>query len=96
MYLIFGSEQYYATGGAFDLLSHNDDFEEACKFAEEQIGRYVVTEIADWSDDRLDDQGHYIEWTHVFDCTKKEIVKEFGTGSFCGSRKLITIRDSAQ
>ncbi len=92
MYLIFGGELYYAAGGGFDLLGTDEDDAKAKERAEALLGMYAVTERAEWSDDRHDDFGHYIEWTHVIDGATGKIVAEFGDRAFGAGAVVIEIR----
>lgn len=91
MYLIFAGEQFYGTGGANDFIDSFEIIEEAMEKAEALIGSRIIYEISDWSDDASDDQGIYIDWSHVF-CTKdKRIIKRIGVKPF-GEQPIIEVR----
>ena len=92
MYLIFGGERYYAYGGGFDLLGIEEDAAKAKERAESLISMYAVTEKAEWSDDRRDDIGHYIEWAHVVDGATGKIIAEFGDRAFGAGAVAVEIR----
>lgn len=74
MYIIFGGERYYASGGGNDFLDKKKSLAAAIDVAKDLVGKYAVTEICDWSDDRNDDNGYNIEWTHVFDTNTGAVV----------------------
>ena len=93
LFFVFGGSHYYASGGAWDLLAKTDDIEESTKKAESFIGKYAVFEIADWSDDREDDSGFEIEWTHVVNAQDGSIVAEFGGHPFGGGQPVLQIRE---
>ena len=78
MFLIFAGECFYASGGAYDLCHNTEDEKEALDHAKGLLGRRIVTDVAEWSDDRTDDDTTVIEWSHVFDTSKQEVVAEFG------------------
>jgi hypothetical protein len=78
MYLIFGGEEFYASGGGNDFLGACKNLGVANRRAAELIGKYVVTEIAEYTDDRNCDTSHKIEWTHVVDGQNGKILIKFG------------------
>jgi hypothetical protein len=75
MYLIFGGQAYYASGGANDLIETHDDESCAIQRAVELINLYAVTykakkEDLDWDED----DKHKIEWTQVYSTEKGEVI----------------------
>lgn len=92
MFLIFGGESYYASGGCSDYLCSRDNLKDAIKEAERLIGRRAVTHIPRVEDVSWDCVFSYeIEWTRVFDCSKLETVHTVGY-SYGGDSKVIEIR----
>lgn len=75
-YLVFGSANYYAHGGAYDLLFKSDDREEALLASSNLIGELAVYEESD--NDHWDDITNEIEWSHVLDVVDNKVIAEFG------------------
>ena len=94
MFLVCGGEQYYASGGGYDVLTKTKDLEQAIKLASDLIGKYAVYEIVDWSDDRDDDQGFVIEWTHVVNGATGEIVRKIGKEPYGHGNPVLEIRET--
>lgn len=92
MFLIFGGERYYASGGGFDLLHKTTTKEDAVEKAESFLGKKAVFEVVDWSDDREDDTCSNIEWTHVLDVSSGKIIANFGENPYGNQRQAIEIR----
>ena len=93
-YLIFGGQCYYAMGGIHDLLDTASDLEAGCKRAQELLGLKAVT-CVDEDGDGFFDQGHEIEWTHVFCLTDRKIVAKFGKEPY-GAATVLHIRPFPQ
>ena len=86
MYLIFGGQRYYASGGANDLIATHDDEGHAIQIATDSIGMRAITrkalpEDAKWDDDEYRE----VEWTQVYSVDSGEVIYEsestpYGTG----------------
>lgn len=75
MYLIFGGQCYYASGGANDLIETHADESHAIQRAGELVGMLAVTRKADKEDlDWDEDETHEIEWTQVYSATDGEVI----------------------
>ena len=75
MFLIFGGQDYYARGGACDLIETHDDKSCAIQIAVDLIGMKAITRKAreedlDWDEDDTKN----IEWTQVYDTDSGDIV----------------------
>ena len=67
MYLIFGGECYYASGGINDLIETHDDESCAIQRAIELLGMSAITYKAKKEDLEWDDDiSHEIEWVQVY------------------------------
>lgn len=92
MYLIFGGECYYASGGANDLLDKDIDKDTAIEKAKSFLGKNAVTYIVPEEDLEWDDeQCHPIEWVHVFDINNNKVVYESDNKPL-GGHKVLKIR----
>ena len=86
-FLIFGGRNFYASGGANDLISTIPQTEdEAIDYARSLIGRKYTTER--W----ILPDGHHtvditVQWSQVFDLEKCEII--FRAGSVFGDESEI-------
>lgn len=90
MYLLFGGESYYASGGANDFISGHVEFMDAVNAAEEALGKEAVTHIPEEKDIEWDElASHTIEWVHIFKCDTKEIVFRFGEPY--GGKQILTV-----
>lgn len=75
MYLVFGGQEYYATGGAYDLLGSFEVGAEAWDFAASVIGKRV-----EWDDETFPENptSSPIEWSHILDMKLGKVTAEFG------------------
>ena len=91
MFLVFGGQEYYATGGAYDLLATFEDEQKARNFAASAIGKRV-----EWDEDVFPDDpsGSPIEWSHVFDTKAGEVIAAFGGKPLGLGRMADRITDS--
>lgn len=94
MFLVFGGASYYPCGGGWDLLATTSEYSEAEAKAKGFIGKYAVFEIAGWSDDREDDLGVEIEWSHIVEANTGRIISEFGTQPYGGGQPVLEIRET--
>jgi len=92
MFLIFGGQAFYGSGGGNDLIGKDNDEKIAIKEAEAMLGQYAVSEINDWSDDRNDDEMLQIEWTHVLNGETGDIIAKFGKDGYGLNKPAIEIR----
>ncbi|MCZ4284530.1 hypothetical protein O4H29_06745 [Marinobacter salarius] len=75
MYLVFGGQSYYATGGGFDLLGTFEEGAKAWDFAASVIGKRT-----EWDDEVFPDDptSSPIEWSHILDLKSGKVTAEFG------------------
>jgi hypothetical protein len=78
MYLIFGGEGFYASGGGNDYLDRREDKIEAMRLAKTLIGELTVG-MDEPRDDGESEQKMTVEWVHVVDSSTMEIVFESET-----------------
>ena len=71
-YLVFGGQDFYASGGAYDYIDGFESLESAIECANESIGKYQVIRLSSGEECATSK----IEWTHVFDTESKQIVHE--------------------
>lgn len=84
-FLVFAGEEYYSAGGAYNLYGAYPTLEEAEK-AVDSLPQYII-----------DEEGIpgpvYLEWHHIFDVEKLEVVNprswDSGHGSKIWPRKSI-------
>ena len=88
MFLVFGGECYYASGGGYDLLFSDEIESEAVKFARDSIGKEAVFSPCDWDDD----PSINIQWSHVLDTNTKKVIHTFGRDTFGRGMQVIEIR----
>lgn len=74
MYLIFGGESYYASGGANDLIEAHDDKSCAIQRAIELLGMYAIEYESPIDDEWDNDEGCKIEWTQVYSVESGEVI----------------------
>ena len=92
MYLIFGGQCYYASGGGYDVLAKTHSKSQALKTAEALIGKAGITEVAKRGNEWAGDQGFNIEWSHVLNSNTGKIVATFGQKPFGLSRSIVAIK----
>lgn len=92
MYLVFGGQQVYPAGGAYDFLAEFSHFQDAQTFAEDAIGQYGVVAVSGWSDDGEDDEYINMEWAQVFDTECNEIVFRSGVEPLGSGSGVIELR----
>ena len=74
-YLIFAGQEFYANGGANDLISSTaQNKTEAIHYANGLIGKYFA--ILDEDGDEYAESA--IEWVHVFDLVECDIIHRVG------------------
>ena len=93
MFIIFGGECYYASGGIRDLLGKEDSKETAITLAKELLGKLAITEIVNYDPDEEWTVSHEIEWVHVVDTDTCKIIYESENTPF-GINKVLEIRDN--
>ena len=72
MFIIFGGQSYYASGGANDILGFAKKSNEAIEKANSYVGMKAVREDpSEWDDDGLSVP---IEWVQVYDVLEDEII----------------------
>ena len=78
-FLIFCGQEFYANGGANDLMSVMDNEKKAIQHAKELIGKSFSTNF--WGDLEMP-----IEWVQVFDLEMCEVIVKDGKvhGDDCG------------
>jgi hypothetical protein len=75
MFIIFGGQSFYASGGANDILAvlYGRDF--SIEKAKSYIGMKAVREEApDWNDEDVESIGVPIEWVQVYDVVARETI----------------------
>ena len=83
MFLVFGGQEYYASGGAYDLLGTFEDGQQAWDLAASVIGKN-----AEWTDSYPEfSVTRKIEWSHILDLKSGKVTAEFG-GSPLGSGRV--------
>lgn len=80
-YLVFGSEENYPNGGAHDLLFKSNDKDEAIGAAKSFIDKNAVYEESD-DVEKKGGIANSINWSHVLDLDKHQVIAEFGDKSY--------------
>ena len=79
-YLVFAGQQYYSVGGGCDFVDSFNSIEKAIDYSKRLIGLELSTfdkeQFIDCEDDCVG--SITVEWSHVFDNEKRQIVKENG------------------
>lgn len=92
MYLIFGGERYYASGGANDLIETHEDESCAVQRAVELIGLRAVyrkpnPEDIDWDEG----ESNQIEWSQVYSVELGEIIYKSDNKPFAENDGVIGV-----
>jgi len=92
MYIVFGGDEHYASGGWNDFLYSCEDENEAVNMAKAILGKYAVTSepLFDWDDD----MGHDIDWTHVINAATKECVYKSDNSPYGGDIRTLFVKDT--
>ena len=90
MFLIFGGERYYPSGGGYDYIDMDSSLKNACKKAENFIEKKGRS--------RSGEEGNCtflidIEWTHVFNSESGEIVARFGSMPYGDGSLILGIEE---
>ena len=81
-FLVFAGEQFYANGGANDLVSTSCKTEErAINYAKQLLGQRFSTHRGD---DGVFDVSSPVEWVQVYDLDKCEVIFRAGAGAVSG------------
>lgn len=88
MYLIFGGECYYASGGGNDYLGQRETLNEAIHFAASLIGKRGV-----FNESEVDSVELTIEWTHVFSVAEGKVLSKFGDDPYGYGGPVLKILD---
>jgi len=91
MFLIFGGERYYASGGANDYIDCRDTINDAKAFAENLIGDRAIYERCGRNGDPDMGIGCWIEWAHIMDAKTGLIVERFGGRPYGFESQIIGI-----
>ena len=75
MFIIFGGQSFYASGGANDIIGFSNIHYDAIEKAKSYIGMKAVREEApDWDDDDNESIGVPVEWVQVYAILQDEII----------------------
>ena len=97
MYLIFGGECYYASGGANDLIEEHEDESCAIQRAVELIGLFAIIHKAKQEDIDWDyDEGHKIEWTQVYSVDRGEVIYKSESTPYGENSGTISIKSNSE
>ena len=88
-YLVFCGEVYYSIGGAFDFHSRHHEQEKAIEVASKLIGQSLKTNNPSLDED--EQNSITIEWSHVFDIEKQQIVNSYGKAPMGSANKQISV-----
>lgn len=75
-YMLFAGECHYATGGAYELFDIYDDLEDAINMGRQilEVEAVITTGGGQW--------GRMVDWCHIYDIDKREIVWQAGNDEF--------------
>ena len=90
MFLIFGGESFYPSGGGYDYIDIDSSFKEACKKAENFIDKKGRV--------RYGEEGNCtflvdIEWTHVVDSESGKVVAKFGRMPYGDGPLIVAVEE---
>ena len=74
-YLIFGGEQYYSSGGAYDYLSFSENEQHAKKIADSFLGKRVYN---DEPKDEIFKMYKDIQWVQVYCINTNSVIYTVG------------------